>query len=243
VTAALFHLGVVVVAVRYVQRRSWLDLFTLLSIPLLLLPSTMALAFPAENPAPNRAAGAIVPVFTLAAIPLAGMLDWIRRQWSSRLSRVVWALLAGMLLLIAVVLNYRLVFGEYATQFRRSAWNTGQMGEVIRSFAASTGSYRTAHVVAYPYWVDTRLVGIHAGDPLRDYAVWPSDLANFEGERQAQLFILNSQDQEGLETLRQLFASGTLIHYVPPEEGHDFLIYSVPARGPQEGSRGPGAVR
>ncbi len=243
VTAALFHLGVVVVAVRYVQRRSWLDLFTLLSIPLLLLPSTMALAFPAENPAPNRAAGAIVPVFTLAAIPLAGMLDWIRRQWSSRLSRVVWALLAGMLLLIAVVLNYRLVFGEYATQFRRSAWNTGQMGEVIRSFAASTGSYRTAHVVAYPYWVDTRLVGIHAGDPLRDYAVWPSDLANFEGERQAQLFILNSQDQEGLETLRRLFASGTLIHYVPPEEGHDFLIYSVPARGPQEGSRGPGAVR
>jgi hypothetical protein len=242
VTAALFHLGVVVLAVRYVQRRSWLDLFTLLSIPLLMLPSIMALAFPAENPAPNRAAGAIVPVYTLAAIPLAGMLDWIRRQWSSRLARSVWSIAAGMLLLIAIVLNYRLVFVEYATLFRRSAWNTGQIGEVIRSFAVSTGSYRTAHVVAFPYWVDTRLVGIHAGDPLRDYAIWPPDLATLEGERQAQLFILNTQDQEGLETLRQLFPGGTLSHFVPPEEGHDFLIYSVPARDPESGARAPGAV-
>jgi len=114
---------------------------------------------------------------------------------------------------------------------------------VIRSFATSTGSYRTAHVVAYPYWVDTRLVGIHAGDPLRDYAIWPPDLATLEGESQAQLFILNTQDQEGLETLRRLFPSGTLSHYVPPEEGHDFLIYSVPARDREESLRGPGAVR
>ena len=242
VTAALFHLGVVVVVVRYIRRRSWLDLFVLLSIPLLMLPSIMALAFPAENPAPNRAAGAIVPVYTLAAIPLAGMFDWIRRQWSSRLARAAWTAVAGLLLLIAVGLNYRLVFVEYAGLFRRSAWNTGQMGEVIRSFATSTGSYRTAHVVAYPYWVDTRLVGIHAGDPLRDYAIWPPDLATLEGEGQAQLFILNTQDQEGLQTLRELFPTGTLSHFVPPEEGHDFLIYSVPARELDRGSRGPGAV-
>lgn len=242
VTAALFHLGVVIVAVRYVRRRSWLDLFTLLSIPLLMLPSIMALAFPAENPATNRASGAIVPVYTLAAIPLAGLLDWIWRQWSSRLARAAWAGAAAALLVVAIGLNYRLVFVEYAGLFRRSAWNTGQMGEVIRSFAASTGSYQTAHVVAFPYWVDTRLVGIHAGDPLRDYAIWPPDLSTLEGERRAQLFILNPQDQEGLDTLKQVFPSGTLSHFIPPEEGHDFLIYAVPARGPDEAWRGPGPV-
>ena len=113
---------------------------------------------------------------------------------------------------------------------------------MIRSFAASTGSYRTAHVVAFPYWVDTRLVGIHAGDPLRDYAIWPPDLATLADERQAQLFILNTQDQEGLAALRELFPGGALTHFVPPEEGHDFLIYSVPARDPGDLSRGPGAV-
>jgi hypothetical protein len=242
VSAALFHLGVVVVVVRYLRRRSWLDLFILLSIPLLMLPSIMSLAFPAENPAPNRAAGAIVPVYTFAAIPLAGMFDWIRRQWSSRLARAAWTVVAGLFLLIAVGLNYRLVFVEYAGQFRRSAWNTAQMGEVIRSFASSTGSYRTAHVVAYPYWVDTRLVGIHAGDPLRDYAIWPPDLASLEGERDAQLFLLSPQDQEGLTTLRALFPAGTLNHFVPPEEGHDFLIYSVPASDEERGTRTPGPV-
>jgi hypothetical protein len=242
VSAALFHLGIVALVVRYVRRRSWLDLYTLLSIPLLLLPSIMALAFPAENPAPNRAAGAILPVYTLAAVPLAGMLDWIQRQWSTRWARAVWTSFALLLLLAAMLMNYQLVFVEYANQFRRSAWNTGQMGEVIRSFAASTGSYRTAHVVAFPYWVDTRLVGIHAGDPLRDYAIWPPDLATLANERQAQLFILNAQDQEGLAALRALFPEGALTHFVPPEEGHDFLIYSVPAREPGDLSRGPGAV-
>ncbi len=239
VTGALFHLGVVVAVVRYVRRRSWLDLYTLLSIPLLMLPSIMALAFPAENPAPNRASGALVPVYTLAAIPLAGMFDWSWRQWSSRWSRLVWAAVALGLVWLSINLNYRLVFEDYAGLFRRSAWNTGQMGEVIRDFAGSTGSYQTAHVVAYPYWVDTRLVGIHAGDPTRDYAIWPPDLPTLTGETRTQLFILNTQDLEGLDTLKQLFPDGALSHFVPPEEGHDFLIYTVPARGGEETQRGP----
>jgi hypothetical protein len=38
VSAALFYLGIVLILVRYIRRRNWLDLFLILSIPLLMLP-------------------------------------------------------------------------------------------------------------------------------------------------------------------------------------------------------------
>ena len=52
VSAAFFLIGVALLLVRYIRRRHWLDLFLLLAIPLLMLPSILSLAFPAENPAP-----------------------------------------------------------------------------------------------------------------------------------------------------------------------------------------------
>jgi hypothetical protein len=230
ITAAFFHLGVAVALIRYIRRRTWLDLFTLLSIPILLLPSIMALAFPAENPAPNRAAGAMVPVFALAALSWAGLLDWIQNRVGRPSVRRIWYAAVGTLLALTLVLNYRLVFVEYEALFRRSAWNTGQMGQVIRGFADSVGSYDTSHVVAYPHWVDTRLVAMHAGVPTVDYAIWPPDLGALVDETRPQLFLVNSQDNEGLETLLALFPQGSLTHVVPPEEGHDFYVFQVPGR-------------
>ena len=73
VSAALYFLGVILLFVRYVRRRTWQDLVLLLSVPLLMLPSILSLAFPDENPALNRAAGAIVPVFVIIAIALDGL--------------------------------------------------------------------------------------------------------------------------------------------------------------------------
>jgi hypothetical protein len=230
ISGGLFSLGVAFVIVRYVRRRSWLDLYTLIAIPVLLLPSILSLAFPSENPAPNRASGAILPVFVLAAIPLAALPDWAEHWWGGARARrwgwvAVLALSAG-----AAVLNYRLVFVDYAQQYRRSAWNTSDMGAVILGFAESVGSYDTAHVIAYPYWVDTRMPGIWAGRPTVDYAIWPDQLDPLASETRAQLFIVNTQDQQGIERLQALFPDGSFSLFDSPEEGHDFLIYSVPAR-------------
>ena len=46
-----------------------------------------------------------------------------------------------------------------------------QIGQVIRGFADSVGDADDAYVIPYPYWVDTRLVGINAGYPTTDYAL------------------------------------------------------------------------
>jgi hypothetical protein len=230
ISAALFHLGCAYLLVRYLRRRDWLDLFTLLSIPVLLLPSILSLAFPSENPAPNRAAGAMVPVFAAAALPLAALPGWAERWWGGWKGRR-WGTVGALLLATgAVVLNYQLLFVEYADQFRRSAWNTSDMGRVIQGFAESTGSYETAHVVAFPYWVDTRMPAIWAGRPTVDYAIWPDQLVSLVEETRAQLFLLKPEDQEGIARLKELFPEGVFSMFDSPEEGHDFLIYSVPAK-------------
>ncbi|MFN2275730.1 MAG: ArnT family glycosyltransferase [Anaerolineales bacterium] len=124
ITGALFALGFVISLYRYLRKRHWIDLFVLISIPILQLPSTLSLAFPAENPATNRAAGAIIPAFTLAGMALAALPDWAERIWHNQRMRWVGATSAVVLVIGAMSLNYNLVFNEYADLYRRSAWNT-----------------------------------------------------------------------------------------------------------------------
>ena len=75
VSGALFLIGIVLLIARYIQKRNWLDLFLLLSIPILLMPSILSLAYPDENPALNRASGAFVPTFIVVAMALDGFIS------------------------------------------------------------------------------------------------------------------------------------------------------------------------
>ncbi len=123
VSGALFVMGIFLLLVRYIRQRHWLDLFLLLAVPLLQLPSILSLAFPAENPALNRAGGALVPTFLIVAIALDGLLAGI----ASRMNRRPAAVLTGVVILFlagtAAFQNYDLVFHQYATQYTAGAWN------------------------------------------------------------------------------------------------------------------------
>ncbi len=77
VSAALFYLGLLLITLRYVMKRYWQDLLLILSIPVLMLPSILSLAFPNENPALNRTAGALVPTFIVVGISLDAFLTAI----------------------------------------------------------------------------------------------------------------------------------------------------------------------
>ena len=76
--------------------------------------------------------------------------------------------------------------------------------------------------------MDTRLVGMAAGKPNKDYALWPENFETVLDEQRAQLFIVNVNDLEALEKLRELFPSGTESRWFSPLEGKDFLMYFVP---------------
>ena len=65
VSGALFMIGIVLVVIRYIRQRHWQDLFLLVAIPLLELPSILSLAFPNENPVLTRTGAALIPVFLI----------------------------------------------------------------------------------------------------------------------------------------------------------------------------------
>ncbi len=228
VSSALFYTGVVLILIRYIRKRHWLDLFLLLSVPLLMLPSILSLAFPAENPSLNRMAGAIVPVFLIVALALEAIMAAL--QASLRVPAGKWLAwgLAAFLIVISVSLNYDLVFNQYQRVYELSAWNTSEMGKVIRDFSDSIGTPDTAWVVAFPHWVDTRLVGINAGYPLKDYAIWPENIGETVSEPQAKLFLVKPEDEDGLRILRQVYPQGSLQLYDSKVENHDFYLFFVP---------------
>ncbi len=228
-SGALLLLGVCLAVIRYVRYRHWQDLFLLISIPLLMLPSTLSLAFPEENPAMNRASAAWIPAFLLCALALDAILHSIRARLGGGLGlRLAQLLGVGVLGLVAV-LNYGLLFGEYTRNYTANSWNSREMGQVIADYASSFGSLESAWVVGYPHWVDTRLVAMEAGKPGHDYAVWPEQLANTASVPAPRLYLLKPEDTLAASTLRQLFPQGVLTTFTSQTPTRDFLIYLVAA--------------
>ncbi|MBC8332809.1 MAG: glycosyltransferase family 39 protein [Anaerolineae bacterium] len=229
VSAALFALGGLMLTVRYLRRRNWLDLFWLISIPLLMMPSILSLAFPDENPSLNRTGAALIPVFLIVGMTLDGFLNQLER--SSRVPArgqwLVWGV--GILLLGgSCAQNFDLVFNQYRENFARSSWNTSELGAVIRQFADTIGDEDSAWVVPYPHWVDTRLVGMRADVPLRDYALWPDQIADTLDNPLAKLFLYKLEDTDTRDMLETIYPNGAVQLYDSAIEGKDFYIYFVP---------------
>ncbi len=244
VSGALFLLGIILLLVRYIRRRNWLDLFLILSIPVLQLPSSLSIAFPKENPALNRSSGAAVVVFIIVALALDGLMTGLRsrveqadRAKTDRRSGVLLWAVTGFLLLWSVSQNYDLVFRQYHEQFRFASLNSSEMGEVIQQFGQTYGETDTTWIVPFPYWVDTRLPGIYAGIPNRDFAIRPENLSQTLSVPGPKLFIVKADitdprfnDQASLDLLKQLYPQGSVGLYTSEVPGHDFWIYFVPAK-------------
>ena len=227
VSAALFFLGMILLAVRYIRKRHWLDIFLILSIPLLMLPSILSLAFPSENPTLNRTAGALVPVFLVIGISLEGFVSSFNFKFSGTLNKaVVWAI--GILFFLwAGYQNFDLVFNQYQQNYRQSSWNTSEIGGVIRDFTDSIGQHENTFVVAYPHWVDTRLVGINAGFPTRDFAIWPEDFSKTLNSPGSKMFIVKIDDLESLAKLQEIYPDGIVQRFESFDENKDFFQYFV----------------
>ncbi|MFO3797005.1 MAG: ArnT family glycosyltransferase, partial [Anaerolineales bacterium] len=172
VGGVFFVFGLIFLLWRYGRHRQWQDLFLLLAIPLLQLPSTLSLAFPDENPAPNRAGGVYVVVFLVVALGFDVFLRRLEAQGGKKLAQGV----SLILLLLALGQNYSLTFQAFDRQYRLGTWNSSEMGAVLKQFFLIGGTPESAWIVPYPHWVDTRLPGVWAGIPNRDFALWPDQL-------------------------------------------------------------------
>ncbi len=242
VSAALFLIGVVLLLVRYFRQRHWLDLFILLSVPILLLPSILSLAFPGENPSLNRTAAAPVPVFLVAALALDGLITALDTAGQRKFLAYGVTLI---LLWASASQNYDLVFNQYDQNFRDNAWNSSDMGAIIKDFGTIYGETDTAWVIPFPYWVDTRLVGVWAGLPTRDFALAPGQIVDTLKLSGPKLFIAKANltdpsqnDQKSIDELEQFYPQGSLTLHRSPVPGRDFWIFLVPAPSAQPAGSG-----
>lgn len=234
VSGGLFHLGVVLLLVRYARQRNWLDLFWLVSIPVLLLPSVLSLAFPAENPSLNRPAGAYVPVFLIAALALDGLMSGIENRLHRRqASALAWAA-AIVLIAWSAAQNYDLVFRQYFRSYQLASWNTTELGAAMRGFVESgLGEPEGVWIVGYPHWVDTRLASLIAGYPHFDPGVMPDQvLARSQNYAGPKLFMLHPNASDSLQMLQAAYPGGLLTLYDSKVESKDFWIYFVPGNTP-----------
>ena len=229
VAGAAFFLGVSLILFRYLKNKHWEDGFLLYAIPVLMLPSILVLAYPNENPAPNRAGGAAVIVFVIAALGIEAVLRAVREHTGGQSGKRVALLIGVLLLLISAGQNYVLTFETFPTQYRNSnVWNTSELGAVVEQFTNTVGSSDQAWVVAYPHWVDTRLVGIQAGFPTKDFAIWPEDLETTLDIPTPKLFLLKIDDTDGMEALETYYPEGTASLYEAKNPAQSFFIYYVP---------------
>jgi hypothetical protein len=102
------------------------------------------------------------------------------------------------------------------------------MGAIIKQFSVTYGTTDTVWIVPYPYWVDTRLPGVWAGIPNRDFALWPEQLEQSLPFPGPKLFILKPEDQASLDKLESLYPQGVVSTYTSDVEGHHFLMFFVP---------------
>ena len=227
VSGAMLSLGVILLVIRYLKKRHWMDLALLLLIPLLMLPSILSIAFPDENPSLNRTGGAIIPVFLIIAIAVENLVTNLRSSLPGRAGKWISTAIVLLLAGISMQTNARLVFVDYYQQFKSSAWNTSEIGAVIEEFADTIGDEDHAWVVPYPHWVDTRLVGINAIDQVRDFALWQTEIPGTEMAEVPKLYIFKPDDEETFQILQDLYPDGIIERFESEVEGRDFMLYYV----------------
>jgi len=227
ITGGFYFLGIIISLSRFFWLKDRSALGILLSVPFLMLPSILSLAYPGENPSLNRSAGAYVPVFIMAGLGFVYFVRSIHQIISGKKGARSAVFTTISLAIFISYLNYNLVFDKYKSQFLQNAWNTSEIGEVISDFLRDSNEDRAAFVIPYPHWVDTRLVGINAGYPGIDFALWPEDIEMREIAQGETMFIIKPEDQESETILKTLYPNGTISTFHAANPAKDFIIYTV----------------
>jgi hypothetical protein len=226
ISGGLFLLGVAFALYRIIRFREWVHALVLLLIVALLLPSAASIAFPNENPSFVRAGGAIPVVFILPALALTYATRALRQALPRALIVIVVVIFFGL----ALRANFLRYHRDYDLNYRRSSWNSAEVGAVMRAFAESVGETDNVWIVAYPHWLDTRNVGINAGrigwSNLVDNADQAAAHANSGGNK---LYILSPQDRANLTRLQEIFPEGQLRVLQSQSPNKDAILYFVPS--------------
>ncbi len=228
VSAAFYFAGIVGLSIRYIKEHHWQDLFLLVSIPILLLPSILSLAYPAENPNLNCTAGAMVPVFVVIGLSFETFARTIFSKLRGRVGRIATLITVLVLAIWSVVNNYDLVFNQYNRNYLASSWNASEIGRTAVDFIESFGSPQTVYVIGYPHWVDSRIVAIQSGFTGLDFAIFTEEIPATVKNPEAKMFFLTVNDEEDFTLLQETYPSGVYWRVDSELENKDFMVFFVP---------------
>lgn len=226
VSGGLFLLGSAYVLYLLFVRRRPIALYMLAALFILFLPSTLALAFPIENPSNIRAAGLIPVMILLVALPVNLVTRRLTEALRSGTGTVLSLVLGAVLVVQCIQLNYRTYFDDYYWSYRRSAWNASDMARVIRGFGDSMGNIHDAYIIVTPYWIDHRAVAL----TLRDMS-WNNLLMKVEeaqlhlGEPRNHLYLFKPENTEAEQWLREHYPQGQLWRFNAFEPEKDFYVF------------------
>jgi hypothetical protein len=231
VMGGLFVLGVAYLLYLLLRGRRAVALYLVVAVFILLLPSTLAIAFPIENPSNIRASGVIPVMIVLVGLPLYVVARQITNALRGGTGLLLVAVVGALLLGQAARLNYELYYVEYDQQYRRAAWNASDMARVMQGFADSVGDIYDTYIIGTAYWVDHRAVALSLRNMEWDNLIMDMNQAQPHlAEPRNRLYIFNVSNTEAERWLRQNYPNGRLMRFRASLPDKDFNIFLAPAK-------------
>ncbi len=226
VTGALFLAGILVAGVKVVHGSKRWGL-VLVSLFVLTLASTLALAFPVENPGINRAAVAIPSVLLLAGLPAV----WLVRRARERGREALVA--AGLTLTGLAALSVHQNYESYFVRFRNEQVTilepTLDLVRVMREYREKRGvPFDNAYLLNTTNWIDGRCIDFEIGDRLWSgpHDVPPGQPVPFILDRPL-LFFVHQSDAERRAQLQRDFPQGEERLVEQPFPDRSYYTYFV----------------
>ena len=230
VTGASFFLGAVYALYRLLAHRERIYGLLLVILFVALLPSTLSIAFPIENPGITRAGMALPIAALIAAFPVGILVRTTRRLLPPAAAAIALTLVLVPLGVHAGQLNFQRYFVDFARSYKLSSQNSLEVARAINGFAASAGDKQDAWLVVWPHWVDTRLVALEIGQPL-----WSNDIDTIATAREhdavpgPRLYVLSIHDTESQAALTAWYPHAAVRDHRSPVSGEViFRTYLIP---------------
>ncbi len=230
VTGAGFFLGAVYALYRLLAHRERIYGYLLVLLFVALLPSTLSLAFPLENPSTTRSGMALPIAALIAALPVGVLVSTTRRLLPPSAAAIALTLALVPLGAHAGQLNFQRYFVDFARSHKVASQNTLEVARAINGFAASSGDKQDAWLKVWPHWVDTRLVAIQIGQPL-----WRNGIDTIAAVREhdaapgPRLYVLSINDHQSQAALALWYPHAVIRDHRSPVSGEVlFRTYLIP---------------
>ena len=216
--------------------------FLPLLILIMMLPTTLSIAAPEDNPSNTRLSGAIPAIHLLAALPIVAIAYQLARSLPRRLGKVSAVAFCILVLLLANQSSASMLFNDWAARQENPSLSFRHIGKTLQGITDSDVPWGNVVMIAGPgFHVDHRNVFISAGNPEFTAAPVLDDvIAVLDQGRNRRddyrldpdrdlVFFYSPTDEDSARKLLQWFPNGTTIEIFGPDYmTGSYLLMRVP---------------